>query len=355
VQGRQFPVTVLYTKTPESNYVDATVTTILQIHLDQPTGDILAFLTGREEIENVAKLLQQKIKLFPPEAKTLLICPLYAAQSNDQQRKAFEQTPSGCRKVIIATNIAETSLTVPNIKYVVDCGLVKMKTRAAKPSDGLRKSLMVNILSVTPISHEQAWQRAGRAGRTQPGVCYRLYQETAFAKLDKSQVPEIRRIDLTTLVLQLMVIGIKDVINFPYLEAPDKTAVGGALAHLFKLGAIDRHRNVTELGRQMALFPVDPALAKVLITSKANRCSDQILSIIAMLNVENIFHLSNYKGAGTSEMNSANSGPNGSTGSAIGSRKTGQDEDTNARSSGTRLVPVLLCLLRAVFFNGWLK
>lgn len=308
VQGRQFPVSVFYCEKAEQSYVDATVATILQIHLtESPNGDILTFLTGREEIESVTKLLRERVKLFPPNAGNLLVCPLYAAQTNEQQKLVFQMTPAGSRKVVIATNIAETSLTVPNIKFVVDCGLVKMRLRAPRNGQtGQNRGAEVNILGVVPISQEQAWQRAGRAGRTQPGKCFRLYPETAFLELPRTQLPEIQRIELTSLVLQLMVIGITDVVNFPYMSPPDRTAIRHALEQLYVLGALDSHRRITELGRQMALFPLDPAVAKVLIRSKDAGVCEEVITIVAMMSVENLFYNPSHKENGTASTSSSN-------------------------------------------------
>ena len=198
--------------------------------------------------------------------------------------------------MVIATNIAETSLTVPNIKYVIDCGLVKMRMRAPRNGElGARRGAEVNILGVVPVSKEQAWQRAGRAGRTQAGKCFRLFTESDFLQLTQTQVPEIHRIELTSLVLQMFVIGIEDVVHFPYMSPPEMAAIRHALEQLYILGALDAKRKITQLGRQMALFPLDPAVSKVLIKSKDAGVSDEVITIVAMLSTENIFYQGSHK------------------------------------------------------------
>ncbi|XP_049848503.1 putative pre-mRNA-splicing factor ATP-dependent RNA helicase PRP1 [Schistocerca gregaria] len=296
VKGRQYPVQVFYLEKPESNWIEALIITVLQIHLEEEAvGDILAFLTGREEIESAARILEQKAKLVPPSAAKLIVRTLYSAQSNEQQKKAFDPAPQNCRKVILATNVAETSLTVPGVKFIVDSGLVKQRQRITrseleKDSETKLGGSQIDILTVVVESKAQAWQRAGRAGRTQPGKAYRLFTEAFFLeKMRDSQVPEIKRVDLTYLLLQLFTIGISDPLSFPFIEPPSKASLSHALMALIQHGAISRERKITELGKKMSIFPVEPRYSKVLICSQKFECTQQIMNIIAMLNVDNIF------------------------------------------------------------------
>lgn len=349
VQGRQYPVEVLYTNVAQRQWIDSLVTTVVQINLEETgKGDILAFLTGKEEIEDVARILEEKAKLFPPETYKLIICPLYAAQSSEQQEKAFETTPRGCRKVVLATNIAETSITVPNIKFVIDSGLVKQKQRTTRelidsltlpmastqkqassstPNSKSSPALQIEAKTATPqkknggtghvdmlalvsVSKAQAWQRAGRAGRTQPGKAYRLYTESYFLNsMPESQVAEIRRVDLTNLLLQMMMIGIEDILNFPWLEAPDKSILRQAMTTLLVQGAVNNERKITKLGRRMSAFPIEPRFSKSLIFSEKYECIHQVLTIVAMLNTENVF----FTPSGVTRGASSNSGASSSS------------------------------------------
>ena len=184
VPGRRFPVDIYYTKAPESDYIEASVITALQIHVTQPKGDILIFLTGQEEIESASEMLMQRTRGLGTKVGELIICPIYANLPTDMQAKIFEPTPKGARKVVIATNIAETSVTIDNIIFVIDCGFVKQTT--FNPRTGMES------LIVTPISKAAANQRAGRAGRVSPGKCFRLYTLWSFQnELEDNTVPEI--------------------------------------------------------------------------------------------------------------------------------------------------------------------
>lgn len=361
VQGRQYPVEVLYTNVAQRQWIDALITTVVQINIEEESksGDILAFLTGKEEIEDVARILEEKARLFPPNCAKLIVCPLYAAQSTEQQQLAFETTPRGCRKVVLATNIAETSITVPNIKFVIDSGLVKQKQRTTReqidkltlPTDSSEKKSdpwtptkngissgnfdkgknstpeghgdkqsarsqnkkgaggHVDMLALVSVSKAQAWQRAGRAGRTQAGRAYRLYTENYFLhSMPESQVAEIRRVDLTNLLLQLMTIGIEDVLNFPWLEAPDKMHLRQALTTLLNHNAINAEKQITALGKKMAAFPIEPQFSKSLIFSQKYECTHAVLTIVAMLNTENVFFTPSASDSGPLGNKSSDSG-----------------------------------------------
>ncbi|KAJ1742090.1 DEAH-box ATP-dependent RNA helicase prp22, partial [Coemansia sp. RSA 1591] len=195
------------------------------------------------------------------------------------QSRIFEPTPAGARKVVISTNIAETSVTIDGIYYVVDPGFVKQNTYDAKSG--------LDQLKVTPISQAQAKQRAGRAGRTGPGKCYRLYTEAAFRnEMLANSVPEIQRMNLAAMVLQLKAMGINDLLGFDFMDPPPVQTLLASLELLHSLGALDNEGLLTRIGRKMAEFPMSPELAKALLASVEYGCSDEVLTIAAMLSVE---------------------------------------------------------------------
>ncbi|XP_046964706.1 ATP-dependent RNA helicase DHX8 [Vanessa cardui] len=283
IPGRTFPVEVLYTKEPETDYLDASLITVMQIHLREPPGDILLFLTGQEEIDTACEILYERMKSLGPDVPELIILPVYSALPSEMQTRIFEPAPPGSRKVVIATNIAETSLTIDGIYYVVDPGFVKQKVYNSKTG--------MDSLVVTPISQAAAKQRAGRAGRTGPGKCYRLYTERAYRdEMLPTPVPEIQRTNLATTVLQLKTMGINDLLHFDFMDAPPVESLIMALEQLHSLSALDSEGLLTRLGRRMAEFPLEPNLSKILIMSVALQCSDEILTIVSMLSVQNVFY-----------------------------------------------------------------
>ncbi|PUU82695.1 P-loop containing nucleoside triphosphate hydrolase protein [Tuber borchii] len=283
IPGRTYPVEILYTKEPESDYLDAALITVMQIHLSEPPGDILLFLTGQEEIDTSCEILYERMKALGPSVPELIILPVYSALPSEMQSKIFEPAPPGCRKVVIATNIAETSITIDQIYYVIDPGFVKQN--AFDPKLGM------DSLVVTPISQAQAKQRAGRAGRTGPGKCYRLYTEAAFqSEMLPTSIPEIQRQNLSHTILMLKAMGINDLLHFDFMDPPPTNTMLTALEELYALSALDDEGLLTRLGRKMADFPMEPALAKVLIASVDIGCSDEILSIVAMLSVQTVFY-----------------------------------------------------------------
>jgi len=213
----------------------------------------------------------------------LIILPIYSALPSEMQSKIFEPAPPGARKVVIATNIAETSITIDGIYYVVDPGFVKQSAYDPK--------LGMDSLVVVPISQAQARQRSGRAGRTGPGKCYRLYTEAAYQnEMLPNSVPDIQRENLSNTVLTLKAMGINDLLHFDFMDPPPVQTLITALEQLYQLGALDEEGLLTKLGRKMAEFPLDPSLSKMLIYSTQLGCSDEILTIVAMLNVQNIFY-----------------------------------------------------------------
>lgn len=283
IPGRTFPVEILYTKEPETDYLDASLITVMQIHLREPPGDVLLFLTGQEEIDTACEILYERMKSLGPDVPELIILPVYSALPSEMQTRIFDPAPPGSRKVVIATNIAETSLTIDGIYYVVDPGFVKQKVYNSKTG--------MDSLVVTPISQAAAKQRAGRAGRTGPGKTYRLYTERAYRdEMNPTPVPEIQRTNLATTVLQLKTMGINDLLHFDFMDAPPVESLVMALEQLHSLSALDNEGLLTRLGRRMAEFPLEPNLSKMLIMSVALQCSDEILTIVSMLSVQNVFY-----------------------------------------------------------------
>lgn len=203
IPGRRYPVATYYTKTPEADYLAAAVTTTMQIHLTQPDGDILVFLTGQEEIESLQERLNFIGKKLKGKMKELIVVPIYASLPPELQAEIFKPTPIGARKVVLATNIAETSITIDGICFVIDPGFCKMNTY--NPRNGLES------LVITPCSRASANQRSGRAGRVGPGKCFRLYTSWAFKnEMDENTIPEIQRTNLGNVVLLLKV---KSIVN----------------------------------------------------------------------------------------------------------------------------------------------
>ncbi|XP_055684483.1 pre-mRNA-splicing factor ATP-dependent RNA helicase DHX16 [Lutzomyia longipalpis] len=278
IPGRRFPVDIYYTKAPEADYIDACVVSVLQIHATQPLGDILVFLTGQEEIETCNEMLTDRVKRLGSKLKELIILPVYANLPSDMQAKIFEPTPPNARKVVLATNIAETSLTIDNIIYVIDPGFAKQNNFNSRTG--------METLMVVPISKASANQRAGRAGRTAPGKCFRLYTAWAYKhELEDNTVPEIQRINLGNAVLTLKALGINDLLHFDFLDPPPHETLVLALEQLYALGALNHHGELTKLGRRMAEFPVDPMMAKMLLASEKYKCSEEVVTIAAMLSV----------------------------------------------------------------------
>ncbi|KAK9387702.1 P-loop containing nucleoside triphosphate hydrolase protein [Lipomyces mesembrius] len=283
IPGRTYPVEIMFTKEPESDYLDAALITVMQIHLAEPPGDILVFLTGQEEIDTSCEILYERMKVLGPSVPELVILPVYSALPSEVQSRIFEPAPEGSRKVVIATNIAETSITIDGIYYVVDPGFVKIN--AFDPKLGM------DSLVVLPISQAQARQRAGRAGRTGPGKCYRLYTEAAYqTEMQPNTVPEIQRQNLSHTILMLKAMGINDLLHFDFMDPPPTNTMLSALEELYALSALDDEGLLTRLGRKMADFPMEPGLAKVLLASVDYGASDEILSIVAMLSVQTVFY-----------------------------------------------------------------
>eukprot|EP00308_Calcidiscus_leptoporus_P000324 CAMPEP_0119379980 /NCGR_PEP_ID=MMETSP1334-20130426/54975_1 /TAXON_ID=127549 /ORGANISM="Calcidiscus leptoporus, Strain RCC1130" /LENGTH=1061 /DNA_ID=CAMNT_0007399645 /DNA_START=58 /DNA_END=3243 /DNA_ORIENTATION=+ len=278
IPGRRYPVDILYTKAPEADYVEAAVVTVLQIHITQAAGDVLVFFTGQEEIESAQETLQHRTRGFGTKIGELIVLPIYANLPSDMQAKIFEPTPPGARKVVLATNIAETSITIDNIVYVIDPGFNKMNSY--NPRSGMES------LIVTPVAKSSANQRAGRAGRVAPGKCFRLFTKWAYLnELEDNIIPEIQRTNLGSVVLMLKSLGINDLIHFDFMDPPPAETLIRALEQLYALGALNDRGELTKLGRRMAEFPMDPQLSKMLIASEAYGVTAQVLAICGMLQI----------------------------------------------------------------------
>jgi len=262
VPGSTYPVEIFYTQEPEPDYVEAAIRTVLMIHRAEDPGDILLFLTGEEEIEDACRKIKIEaddlVAQDPGTVGPLSCIPLYSSLPPQQQQRIFDPAPPPRlpggppgRKVIVSTNIAETSLTIDGIVYVIDPGFSKQKLYNPR--------IRVESLLVSPISKASAQQRAGRAGRTRPGKCFRLYTERDFVKeLEEHTHPEILRSNLATTVLVLVKAGVKDLVRFDYVDGPAPETLMRALELLHFLAALDDDGNLTALGRMISEFPLDP-------------------------------------------------------------------------------------------------
>ncbi|OMO72033.1 hypothetical protein COLO4_27868 [Corchorus olitorius] len=284
IQGRQFPVDIFYTVDPQTDYLDSAIVTIFQvIHSNEASGDILVFLTGQEEIESVEKQIQENLKQLREEDRKMITVPIFSSLPSEQQMRVFAPAPPGFRKVILATNIAETSVTIPGIKYVIDPGVVK--ARSYDPVRGMES------LVVVPTSKAQALQRSGRAGREGPGKCFRLYPESEFEKLEDSTKPEIKRCNLSNVILQLKALGVDDVFGFDFIEKPSRAAIKKSVEELILLGALTDDCKLSDpVGCQMARLPLDPIYSKALILASQFNCLEEMLIVVAMLSVDSIFY-----------------------------------------------------------------
>ena len=310
IRGREHNVDILYSENPQPSYIHSSILTVIKIHKEDKItssgiGSILVFLTGEEEIETAAKQLNNVRKLLAKEyplAPQLNIRVLYANLPRSMQTESLTLPNPKMRNIILSTNIAETSLTIPGVKYVVDSGRVKRKV--CDPTTGLES------LRVCRISRQQANQRAGRAGRDQPGICYRVYTEADWNEMEESSDREICNSDLTGIILEMIAIGIDDIENFHYFEAPDSTAIQRGLNNLLSLECVaklDREDNkcsykLNDLGMEMVQFPLDPFLSKLIIQSIDYECSEEILIIVSFLSLEDPIHIPLEKRSETSRI-----------------------------------------------------
>jgi len=279
IDGRQHPVKILYTPEPVADYVEGTLKTIFKIHIQEPMpGDILAFLTGQDEIETLHELVQQYAETMSKALPKLKAVCLYGHQSIEQQQEAFAHVrDKRTRKVVLATNVAETSVTVPGVRFVIDCGKAKIKQH--RPRLGLQSLL------VKPISKSSAIQRKGRAGREAPGKCYRLYTEAEYLRLQEADVPEILRSDVIEAVLRMKARGVQDVASFPLMDPPEVDAIERALLNLHSIGALNDYGDLNEIGKKMADFPLPAAYSRALIAAATPEadCLLEVIDIIACI------------------------------------------------------------------------
>lgn len=340
IEGRQHPVQEMFAEVPQSDLLTSTLISVFQIHRTCDEGDILVFCSGQDEIQSLITLCKRVLKQAPESLKNLTPLPLYASLPAAHQMRVFEcqkvshtngvdnddssiirsQQPSFNRRVIFATNVAETSITIPNIKYVVDTGKVKCRTYC--PKTGLES------LKVTTISKAQAKQRMGRAGRVAPGVCYRLYTTEEHSKMLDYLPPEIRRSSLDGVLLQMISIGIENISTFDFLEKPDEIRIKAALNNLLTLKAIKAttstkaanstnssnqdtsppvkkrpglgpsdetilgvNYELTPIGKKLCLFPLSPAMSRVILAANELGCLDEVLTVVSLLSIENLFHI----------------------------------------------------------------
>ena len=284
IEGRQYPVRTIYSSEPVQDYVDAALRTIFQIHYKEPLpGDILVFLTGQETVESLEKLVNEYALGLGPDVPKLLVLPLFAALPQSAQQRVFQPAPPKTRKIILATNIAETSVTVSGVRFVVDSGKSKIKQ--------FRTRIGLDSLLVKPISKSAATQRKGRAGREAPGQCYRLYTEGDYLALPESNTPEILRCDLSQALLTIKARGVGDIMRFPFLDPPPREALEKALMQLFQLGALTETGAISNIGLRIAALPLSAPLGRVLLAAAepGMDCLVEAIDIISCLSVENIF------------------------------------------------------------------
>lgn len=275
LEGRTYPIDVMYLETPAENYLEKAIDVVFDIHTQEGKGDILIFLTGREEIDTAVQMVAERMVDLGSKYGPLLPLPLYAGLTSEQQMYVFDKPPEGTRKVIFSTNIAEASVTIDGIDFVIDCGFVKL--RAYNPRTGIES------LTATPISKAAALQRAGRTGRTKPGKCFRLYTQESYQSLPQQNVPELQRSNLAHVILQLKALGIDNVARFDFLSAPPSELMSKALELLYSLGALDEYAKLTRpLGSRMAEIAVEPMMAKTLLAAQSFGCLSEILTIAAM-------------------------------------------------------------------------
>lgn len=282
IPGRCFPVEIFYTREPEKDYLEAAVRTVVQIHMLEAKGDVLVFLTGEDEITQAVLETNKRIEEMKGQVGPVLVLPLFSAMSTDNQQKIFLPAPDDegalpGRKIIFSTNIAETSLTIDGIVYVVDTGLSKQKVYNPR--------LKIDSLLVSPISKASAKQRAGRAGRTRPGKCFRLFTEESYKNdLKEFSLSDIIRSDLSSTLLKLKSFKIDNLIQFDYIEPPSPENMFRAIDNLVRLGVLERENgSLTSLGSAMTMLPLEPKYAKVLFSAARRKCFSDALAIISVI------------------------------------------------------------------------
>lgn len=271
VEGRTYPVDVLYAPPAEDvDLADAVADAVVDVTSLDPHGDLLVFLPGEREIRESENALNAR------NLRNTAVQPLYARLSAADQGKVF--APISQRRVILATNVAETSVTIPGIVYVIDTGVARLSRY--DPRSGTTR------LQIEAISQASAEQRKGRCGRVRDGVCVRLYDEESFAARPAFTDPEIKRTGLAAVILRMKSLDLGDVEDFPFLDPPQSRSITEGYRVLEELGAIDAQRALTPLGRQLARFPVDPRVARMILAGAERGCLDEVLIIAAALNLQ---------------------------------------------------------------------
>ncbi|KAI8011178.1 putative pre-mRNA-splicing factor ATP-dependent RNA helicase DEAH4 [Camellia lanceoleosa] len=282
VPGKLFPVEIFYNMERPKSYLESSLKTAIDIHVREPEGDVLIFMTGQDDIEKLVKKLEERVQsLEEGSCMDAVILPLHGSLPPELQVRVFSPPPPNCRRFIVATNIAETSLTVDGVVYVIDSGYVKQ--RQYNPSTGMYS------LDVVQISRVQADQRAGRAGRTLPGKCYRLYPSMVYhEELLDATVPEIQRSSLAGTVLYLKSLDLPDmdILKFDFLDPPSSESLEDALKQLYLIDAIDENGSISSIGRTMAELPLEPSLSRTLMEANEYGCLSQALTVAAMLSAE---------------------------------------------------------------------
>ncbi|MCB1555383.1 MAG: ATP-dependent RNA helicase HrpA [Xanthomonadales bacterium] len=285
VEGRSYPVEVRYrpphaltgvedesgeaVREPRSP-AESIVSVVDEITAEDPLGDVLVFLPGEREIHELHRLLGRR------HYRETEVLPLYARLSTGDQDRIFRPGPK--RRIVLATNVAETSLTVPRIRYVVDPGLARVKRYSPRQK--------LDRLHIEPISRASADQRKGRCGRVAAGVCYRLYEQGDYESRPPFTDPEIRRSALAGVILRMLSLGLGEVDRFPFIDAPDARAVSEGWQQLLELGAVDTARKLSSVGREMARWPVDVKLSRMLIAARELDCLREVLTIVAFLSIQ---------------------------------------------------------------------
>jgi len=284
VSGRTYPVEVRYRPindpdepaTLDRDQTQAILDAVDELALEAP-GDVLVFLSGEREIRDTADALNDH------HLRNTEVLPLYARLSNAEQHRVF-QSHGSSRRIVLATNVAETSLTVPGIKYVIDPGTARISRYSHRTK--------VQHLPIEPVSQASANQRKGRCGRTSDGICIRLYSEEHFDGRPEFTDPEILRTNLASVILQMTSIGLGDIAAFPFIDEPDNRSISDGLQLLTELGAIDsaraadRNRRLTPVGRQLAQIPLDPRLARMIVEADKHGCVREVMVIASALSIQ---------------------------------------------------------------------
>eukprot|EP00978_Attheya_sp_CCMP212_P029122 scaffold102479_cov51-Attheya_sp.AAC.3 len=286
IDGRQHPVDIMHLSEPASDYIRSSVEIALKIHAEEDGGDILSFLPTGEDIDRAISISEELLHSSSQSGtkKRAIFLPLYGSLPYQMQARVFQPKPTSernSRRIIYATNIAETSVTVPDITHVIDCGYSKIPFH--DPKTGFDR------LIVCPISQASARQRSGRSGRVQPGKAYRLYTEQAMLKtMEKATPPEVLRSNLTSFILTLKALGVHNILAFDLMDVPDVDAITHGLECLYALGAIDDNTNLTSLGMDMSAFPTEPRVSRMLLESLKEGCAREVLCVASSMQMRSI-------------------------------------------------------------------